>query len=226
MVWLTDLEVTLENDGVAEYHGQRIILAENNPGSSHVDSYAQNQWLQTHLAALDRCISGAEHQSSNPTLAVDRPRYIPDGAVGPWSVFMASEQITDTHPVSELMYDPATDHEASGPVDQRFGHGVNFPRCFPSNDRMDTDGSSDYALSPDDKIDPPAGPDPVGPPLEAVDGDRYYCGQLCPTKPSGGRRHGPLNPQSRENAKIARRKGPCWPCILQRNQVCHDPSEK
>ncbi|KAI4093175.1 MAG: hypothetical protein LQ344_003002 [Seirophora lacunosa] len=71
---------------------------------------------------------------------------------------------------------------------------------------MDTDGSSDYALSPDDKIDPPAAPDPVGPPLEAVDGDRYYCGQLCPTKPSGGRRHGPLNPQSRENAKIARRK--------------------
>ncbi|KAL8960602.1 MAG: hypothetical protein Q9193_002722 [Seirophora villosa] len=211
-------EVTIDSDGVAKYHGQRIILAENNAGPSHVDSYAQNQWLQNHLAALDHCISGAEHQSSNLTLAVARPRYIPDGALGPWSAFMASEQITDTHPVSELMYDPATDHEASGPVDQRSGHGVNFPRCLPSNDPMDTDGSSDYALSPNDRIDPPAGPDPVGPPLEAVDGDRYYCGQLCPTKPSGGRRHGPLNPQSRENAKIARRKGPCWPCILQRNQ--------
>ncbi|KAL8655040.1 MAG: hypothetical protein Q9210_001131 [Variospora velana] len=211
----------IDGDMMAEHYDNCTIAADNSVGSSHIYSYGQNQRMQSHLAALEQavhCVSGAGQRSYSPTLVMEEPRYVPAVTVAPWSAFMAKQQINDTRPVSELIYDPATDYGASGPIGQRPGHGVDFPSCSRSNDPMDTDDSSDNALFPDDNIDPPPVPDPVGPPLEIMVGDKDYDGQPCVIKPSGGRRQGPLKPQSRENARITRQKGPCWPCILQRNQ--------
>ncbi|KAL8990824.1 MAG: hypothetical protein Q9177_000613 [Variospora cf. flavescens] len=214
----------IDGDMTTEHYENYTIAADNSVDSSHIYSYGQNQQMQSHLAPLEQafhCVSGAGQRSYNPTLVMEEPRYVPAVTVAPWSAFMARQQINDTHRVSELIYDPATVYGASGPMGQWPGHGVDFCSSSRSNDPMNTDDSSDNALFPDDNIDPPPVPDPVGPPLEVTDGDKDYYGQPCVTKPSPGRRQGPLTAQSRENARINRQKGPCWSCILQRNLVCH-----
>ncbi|KAL8863718.1 MAG: hypothetical protein Q9198_010400 [Flavoplaca austrocitrina] len=137
-----------------------------------------------------------EQQNPPITQGIDIPRYVPWSAADtlPWSPeVLNDEQIKRSPGAQELLYEPAMDF---------------YPRSLA------------VRHGPENNIDPPPPPDPVGPPTQMVDRNGRLSRKTANAR-RGGRRHQPLNSHSRQNAKMIRQaQGQCWSCILQRNP-CH-----
>ena len=156
-----------------------------------------------------------------PTHADDIPRYVPRSTTtSPWSQWVVShEQLARDPPAQALLYDPAMDLHLLG-MD-----GKPFPP-WEFAEELDQDDSSglgaylDDVVLPEDNIDPPPPPDPVGPPSQIADRNGCCSKKAPKIRMGGGRRYQPLNSHSRHNAKITRQtQGQCWSCALQRNEV-------
>ncbi|KAL8921926.1 MAG: hypothetical protein Q9172_003775 [Xanthocarpia lactea] len=153
------------------------------------------------------------------THADDIPRYVPSPTTAPpWSPFVVShEQLAREPSAQELLFGPAMDLHMFG-ID-----GKPFPpRGFAEElGQDDSSGSGTYLAEmvlPEDNIDPPPPPDPVGPPSQIADRNGCRSKKAPKVRTVGGRRHQPLNSHSRHNAKITRQnQGQCWRCALQRN---------
>ncbi|KAL9633462.1 MAG: hypothetical protein Q9204_003383 [Flavoplaca sp. TL-2023a] len=147
------------------------------------------------LAAFNQAFPPEEQ--NHPTIqSIDKPRYVPwpPGLPLPWSPEVLNwEHIERSPGPQKLLYEPAMDF---------------YPQ------------SQALRRGPENNIDPPPPPDPVGPPTQMVDRNGRLSGKTA-NAGRGGRRHQPLNSHSRQNAKIIRQaQGQCWSCILQRNP-CH-----
>lgn len=183
----------------------------------------QSQRMHQRIEAFEHAyqhVPLSEQRVQENLLSSDRPRYlsaIDDGVAVPWSSWIANQHANRDQLVGELLYEPAAELAAWEPLHPSLAFDVN-PAEEPSSDGpVKTDASSDEAM-PEDNIDPPRSPDPVGPPAEPVCGYTCYVGKAPRRKMCGGR-NGPLNRETRENAKTNRQKGACWSCILQRNKV-------
>ena len=158
-------------------------------------------FLESHTYTMDEQFAAFNQaflpEQPNPpiTQGIDIPRYVPWSAADtlPWSPeVLNDEQIERSPGAQELLYEPAMD-------------------CYPR--------SLAVRHGPENNIDPPPPPDPVGPPTQMVDRNGRLSRKTA-NAGRGGRRHQPLNSHSRQNAKMIRQaQGQCWSCILQRNPV-------
>lgn len=177
------------------------------------------------LAAFNQAFP-SEQQNHPTAQSIDKPRYVPwpPGLIQPWSPEVLNcEQIERSPVAQELLYEPAMDVRPQAPALQH----SDMP--FSSRDfvkELDQDGifGSDAQLVdgslPENNIDPPPPPDPVGPPTQMASRNGRLSRKTSNAERVGGRRHQPLNSHSRQNAKMIRQaQGQCWSCILQRNPV-------
>lgn len=222
--WLIKTDYAHDDDGTAVQVYDHLAPEDGETGCSHGYYLEKSQRMHKHIMALDDAYQHAPVSEpgfpTNP-LASDRPRHVPDiddGVTGPWSTWIASQQIHPDQLVSESLYEPAAEFAASGPLLSSLARGANPADALDSDGPVEMDTSSDGAM-PEDNIDPPPRPDPVGPPSELVCRNTCYLGKAPRHRTGGGRRYRPLNPENRENARITRKNGPCWTCTLQRNQV-------
>ncbi|KAL8717358.1 MAG: hypothetical protein Q9225_005392 [Loekoesia sp. 1 TL-2023] len=203
------------DDGNVATH---LVPTSTNDGISNNETcyHDQNQRMYDQLAAFDqayRHIPVSEHSIPTTTLADDIPRYIPgaiDVLAGPWSPWIASTQVDGVRLVSELIYEPAIDVGATDPDVQGSGFHESFVEEVDPDWPMEENLRFREPAFPKDNIDPPPPPDPVGPPPDIAYGKERHSLKNPNGNVIGGRRHGPLNAQSRQNAKTARQKGQCW----------------
>lgn len=228
-LWLIDAVHAHENRSNGVHLDSHFVPKGNGTCSNQSYYHDQSQRVYDHLAAFDEAYqytAAPEQRVPTYILASDRPRHFPgmnDTAAMPWSAWIASQQVNGTDQVSEVLYEPAADFVMSRPTNPSPGLSGDRAEEFDHDVPMDTDPSSEGLPIPENNIDPPPPPDPIGPPSELAHGDGCRVGKAPKSKSSGGRRRGPLNVQSRQNARTTRLNGPCWGCTLQRNQVRIDP---
>ncbi|KAI4167570.1 MAG: hypothetical protein LQ343_007109 [Gyalolechia ehrenbergii] len=192
----------------------------------------QNQRILDRLAVIDR----AYHHTAvtNPFLADDGPRYIPgaiDGTAAPWSPWVASQPLGNVPPVPELLYEPAVEVVVGDRNSQGYGYPEGLAEEFDLEMHMEEDVCLDGPAFPEVNVGPPPPPDPLGPPIDMANRSKDHPSEDYKTRLVGGRRHGPLDAQSRQNAQTTRQRGgQCWSCILQRGQQAilaeqHDPQK-
>ncbi|KAL8764298.1 MAG: hypothetical protein Q9184_000003 [Pyrenodesmia sp. 2 TL-2023] len=149
------------------------LVPEDGETGCNQDYYVEkSQRMRKHIVAFNDAYQHAPVSEpglpTNP-LVSDRPRHIPDiddGVAVPWSTWIASQQIHREQLVAELLYEPAAEFAAaSEPLLPSLARGANPADALDSDVPVETDTSSDGAM-PDDNIDPPPRPDPVGPPSE------------------------------------------------------------
>lgn len=189
----------------------------------------QTQWIDERFAAFDHAFH-AEQQSPPTEQTNNTPRYVPwpteaaAAAAPPWSPeILNSDQLERSPGAQELLYGPAWDshprHRATF-KDERLFPGGDFAEELDQDDSSGSDAHLVDVLLPEDNIDPPPPPDPVGPPSQMADRKDCLSRKTSKARQVGGRRRQPLKPHSRHNAKMIRRaQGQCWSCTLQRNPV-------
>ncbi|KAL8899860.1 MAG: hypothetical protein Q9192_001350 [Flavoplaca navasiana] len=169
----------ITNDGFP----QPIYRAQSS--SDDMDLAMDTDFLESHTHTMDEQFAAFNHaflpEQQNPpiTQGIDIPRYVPWSAADtlPWSPeVLNDEQIERSPGAQELLYEPAMD----------FYHRSLAVRHGPENN-----------------IDPPPPPDPVGPPTQMADRNGRLSRKTA-NAGRGGRRHQPLNSHSRQNAKMIR----------------------
>ncbi|KAL8773211.1 MAG: hypothetical protein Q9209_001887 [Squamulea sp. 1 TL-2023] len=205
---------------------QTNILASDDPDvAAKVPSLSN--WMQEDLMAFDQDF--LFEQQRLPTTHANNltPRYVPwrmqgaAAAARPWSPEVLSHEKLERSPrAEELLYEPAMETHQALPEHQPLFSCRDVAEELDQDGPSRSDGYVVNVLLPEDNIDPPPPPDPVGPPYQTA-GRNSYCYKQGPKpKTAGGRRHQPLNPHSRQHAKATRRnQGQCWSCALQRNPV-------
>ncbi|KAL8837489.1 MAG: hypothetical protein Q9176_005677 [Flavoplaca citrina] len=194
------------NDGLP----QPIYRAQSS--SDDMDLAMDTDFLKSHTHTMDERFAAFNHaflpEQQNPpiTQGIDIPRYVPWSAAvtRPWSPeVLNDEQIERSPGAQELLYEPAMDFY---PRSLAVRHGdMSFPspdfvRKLDQNGFFGLDAQLNGESLPENNIDPPPPPDPVGPPTQMVDRN----GRLSRKRANagrGGRRHQPLNSHSRQNAK-------------------------
>ncbi|KAL8854255.1 MAG: hypothetical protein Q9221_000969 [Calogaya cf. arnoldii] len=184
--------------------------------------------LQVIFAALDQ-VFPAGQQSLPTAQSNDTPRFIPwpteaiAAAARPWSPEVLNSGQLERNPgAQELLYEPAWDSRLRHPANHSDERLFPGGKCVDELDQGDLSGSGVHLVNgclPDENIDPPPSPDPVGPPSQIADRNSGLSRKTPKARKAGGRRHQPLNPHSRHNAKRRRAQGQCWSCTLQRNPV-------
>lgn len=201
----------------------QAIIPEINQASNVQSRYHNQNQMIDRLAVFERAYQHApvtRHMSTAP-LIDEEPRHVPEAihmATGPWSPCVAGELNGGIHPVSELMYEPAMDVMV---VDQKpQGHG--YPGKYTDTNPDTLMAENVFLHDPpfqDMNIGPPPTPDPIGPPFDTAGGAKDHSSEDHKTGLVGGRRQGPLDPESRRNAQATRQRGgSCWSCALQRGQ--------
>ncbi|KAL8874274.1 MAG: hypothetical protein Q9174_000354 [Haloplaca sp. 1 TL-2023] len=168
-------------------------------------------YLPTH-----RYVTSSQQPPSVQGLISNRtPRYIPSNqelGFDPWSSLrLGPEQIDESYFVQEIL-------QSMGPIMTREAReqvGVESSTDKPSDDLVLDQYISIETHTGFDNIDPPACPDPVGPPVDVrksdyqLASDTYNC--------AVGILQGSLgHPQEREFGKMTGNPGQCWECALQR----------
>ncbi|KAL8924617.1 MAG: hypothetical protein Q9208_003932 [Pyrenodesmia sp. 3 TL-2023] len=162
-----------EDGGIAVQVDAHLAPDDGETGCYQGCYHGQSQRMDRTIMAFER----AYHHTPLPEppfptnpLASDRPRHIPeidDGFSVPSPAWIASQQIDRNQPVSELLLEPAAEFAAFEPRLSSLARGVDPAEALYSDVPVETDTSSDGAM-PEDNIDPPPRPDPVGPPSELV----------------------------------------------------------
>ncbi|KAL8784708.1 MAG: hypothetical protein Q9213_003804 [Squamulea squamosa] len=204
---------------------QTSLLASDDPYVAAKVTSLSNQ-MEEDLMALDQDFP-LKQQRLPTSYANDlTPRYVPwrmeqtAAAARPWSPeILSREQLEWSPQAEELLYAPAMGTHQALPEDQPLFPGKDVAEELDQHGPSCSDGYLSNVLLPEDNIDPPPPPDPIGPPYQTA--DRKGCCYKKGPKPktAGGRRYQPLNPHSRQHAKATRRnQGQCWSCALQRNE--------
>ncbi|KAL8905824.1 MAG: hypothetical protein Q9207_002395 [Kuettlingeria erythrocarpa] len=160
-----------DNRGIAVEVRAHLIPENYRAGYNQGCYREQSQLMHQRIEAWEYAyqhIPQSEQGVQENLLSSHRPRYMPpidDGVAVPWSPWIARQHTNSDPLVGEILYDPAAELAACEPLHSSLAFGAN-PAEGPSSDGpVKTDASSDGAM-PEDNIDPPPRPDPVGPPTE------------------------------------------------------------
>ncbi|KAL8643275.1 MAG: hypothetical protein Q9226_008412, partial [Calogaya cf. arnoldii] len=188
--------------------------------------FEQIQRMDEQITAFDQAFRPGE-QSPPATQANDTPRHVPwpteatAAGARPWSPeVLNSGQLQRTPGAQQLLYAPTWDlylRHPANPRDKRLLSGGQFVDELDQDDSSGSDVHLANGCLPDENIDPPPPPDPVGPPSQIANRNGGPSRKTTKARKLGGRRHQPLNSHSRHNAKLRRARGQCWSCTLQRN---------
>ncbi|KAL8810912.1 MAG: hypothetical protein Q9200_002214 [Gallowayella weberi] len=179
-----------------------------NQGSYHFPHHRMNE----NLAAFEQAYRDDKIPDQRPPPTIntdDTPRYIPwsiDAAVPPWTPWDLIHERWARHPrAQDLLYEPAMDLYLAGPHDQSLVFRERFTQEPNHNVFSGLDRYRVGSVIPEDNIDPPPRPDPIGPPSQLIDESSSCAHKAVKAKVNGGRRYQPLSPDSRQKAKMTRR---------------------
>ncbi|KAL8675831.1 MAG: hypothetical protein Q9186_007565 [Xanthomendoza sp. 1 TL-2023] len=179
----------------------------------------QNHRVHEHLAAFEQAYRDdhTPDQGQPPTKNTnDGPPSMDAAAWTPWA--LNREQWSRNPAAQDLLYDPPTDLYLAGPDYESLAFREGYTEELDHNVSSGPDRYQVSSVTPEDNIDPPPPPDPIGPPSQLTH-ENSSCTHKAPkAKTNKGRRYQPLSPHCRQKAKMTRRnQGQCWSCALQRN---------
>ncbi|KAL8695443.1 MAG: hypothetical protein Q9218_000021 [Villophora microphyllina] len=183
------------------------------------DHLGDQERIRAHIADFEQSFGSVLQQhGSLPSTAAQE---LPDGfdpASYPWpSGFLAGGQLDQTPQTADLIYEPAVEIAPSnqyGPATTNLAYPM---AGYPQDDYINQDTYLDKPTF-EEALDPPHSPDPVGPPSQVLSERGRAFNKAPRVRSLRGRRHGPLDQRSRQNARSTREKGQCWNCTLKRDQ--------
>ncbi|KAL8843545.1 MAG: hypothetical protein Q9170_000049 [Blastenia crenularia] len=170
----------------------------------------QSQRMHDHVAAFNQAyhhIPVSQHQLPTTYLTDETPRYVlgpVDGRAGPWSAWIMRDRTDRSHFVSELVYEPAMEVATADPDTQSSGCREGLSGELDSHVHLEEDLCLDDAASMN--LDQFLPPDIVGSPPNGANTQIRHSLEKPGNSVIGGRRNGPLNAQSRRNARTTRQK--------------------
>ena len=190
----------------------------------------ENSDMHSRLAAFNNAepyLPTVSQQIPGTTLTELKPRYVPERE-SPWSPL----KVKASSPQSDqLIYDFDEGRCTTGSNHVPTSYMYNYSTQWGSHaaespkggNKLDQGSHTEHlpdAAQPGETIDPPASPDPVGPPPNRATRNGNLCRRSSGGSRLRGRRRGPMQTQNRLDAQKRRSTGgSCWSCTFRRDKV-------
>ncbi|KAL8706153.1 MAG: hypothetical protein Q9201_000788 [Fulgogasparrea decipioides] len=222
--WMNE-EGNNQNDWVAinQNQGDDQEQQANAASFDRICSFPWNPRIQLQPTDFDQPYLYGPVPGRQEYTAVTMPRWSPvvdDTIAGPWPPqFLFREEIYQDPCSASQLFEPAMEPQAAWLNDQDRHFGGDDGEELDLNCLQNPHAHPGQSAVPDENIDPPASPDPVGPPSQLSARTDCLNGKAPRTVTTRAQRHDPRTSRNRLNIKNINQPGQCWDCALQRNKV-------